>query len=73
MLNKVNIVVTADADRYFLVDISGAKDPAFIKERIFNKVCPIKTAFCSLSFTLTSSFPSTRNKTNASFPSGAQK
>lgn len=35
---KVIIVVTPDAERYFTVDISGAKDPAFIKERIFTKV-----------------------------------
>ncbi|KAG5221627.1 Pkinase-domain-containing protein [Salix suchowensis] len=35
---KVIIVVTPDAERYFTVDISGAKDPAFIKERIFTKL-----------------------------------
>ncbi|KAJ8702494.1 mitogen-activated protein kinase kinase kinase [Pleurotus ostreatus] len=35
---KVIIVVTPDAERYYTVDISGAKDPAFIKERIFTKL-----------------------------------
>ncbi|KAL0951310.1 hypothetical protein HGRIS_008017 [Hohenbuehelia grisea] len=35
---KVIIIVTADGDRYLTVDISGAKDPAFIKERIFTRL-----------------------------------
>jgi hypothetical protein len=36
--DKVIIMVTADSDRYSAVDISGAKGPALIRERMFTKV-----------------------------------
>lgn len=32
------MLVTADADNFSIVDITGAITPAFIKERIFTKV-----------------------------------
>ena len=31
-------MVTADSERYLTVDITGARDSAFVRERIFNKV-----------------------------------
>ncbi|KAF8350145.1 MAP kinase [Amanita rubescens] len=37
-LNKLLIVVTADSERYVTVDISGAKNAAFIRECIFSKL-----------------------------------
>ncbi|KAL1754676.1 MAP kinase [Schizophyllum commune] len=36
--SKVSILVTLDSERYVTVDISGAKDAAFIKECIFTKL-----------------------------------
>lgn len=35
---KVTLLVTADADNFSIVDITGAMTPAFIRERIFTKV-----------------------------------
>jgi mitogen-activated protein kinase kinase kinase len=36
--DRVLILVTADSERYVNVDISGATNPAFIRERVFTKV-----------------------------------
>jgi hypothetical protein len=36
--DKVTIMVTADSDNYATVDITGAKNAAFIRERMFTKV-----------------------------------
>ncbi|KZT30648.1 hypothetical protein NEOLEDRAFT_1053339, partial [Neolentinus lepideus HHB14362 ss-1] len=35
---KVNVFVTADSEHYSIVDISGGKDPAFIRERIYTQL-----------------------------------
>jgi mitogen-activated protein kinase kinase kinase len=35
---RVLIVVTSDSEIFVTVDVSGAHDPAFIRERIFTKV-----------------------------------
>ncbi|KAF8632574.1 hypothetical protein AX15_001784 [Amanita polypyramis BW_CC] len=37
-VNKLLIVVTADSERYVTVDITGAKNAAFIRECIFSKL-----------------------------------
>ncbi|CAK5280497.1 unnamed protein product [Mycena citricolor] len=36
--DRVLILVTADSERYVNVDISGASNPAFIRERVFTKL-----------------------------------
>ncbi|KAJ7900257.1 MAP kinase [Mycena olivaceomarginata] len=36
--DRVLILVTADSERYVNVDISGATNPAFIRERVFTKL-----------------------------------
>ncbi|KAI0931861.1 hypothetical protein AcW2_000643 [Taiwanofungus camphoratus] len=38
VLPKVLVFVSADADNFSIVDISGAMTPAFIRERIFSKL-----------------------------------
>ncbi|KXN86068.1 hypothetical protein AN958_10544, partial [Leucoagaricus sp. SymC.cos] len=35
---RVLIVVTSDSERFVTVDVSGAQDPAFIRESIFTKL-----------------------------------
>ena len=37
-MEKVNVLVTTDAENLHLVDITGAMTSAFIRERIFTKV-----------------------------------
>ena len=36
---RITLLVTTDAEHLVIVDITGARDPAFIRERIFAKVC----------------------------------
>ena len=35
---RITLIVTTDAEHLVLVEITGAKHPAFIRERIFAKV-----------------------------------
>lgn len=37
-VDRIFITVTSDAENYVMVDLTGAKDAAFIRERIFSKV-----------------------------------
>lgn len=37
-MDKMTLMVTSDAERYTTVDITGARDAAYIKERMFTKV-----------------------------------
>jgi hypothetical protein len=49
---KVLIVVTADSERYLTVDITSATGPAFIRERIFTKVCRLPFVSHEASYSL---------------------
>lgn len=37
---RVTLLVTHDAENFSIVDVTGANDAAFIRERIFTKVRP---------------------------------
>jgi hypothetical protein len=41
-------MVTADSDNYATVDITGARNAAFIRERMFTKVRSLSGYFCVL-------------------------
>jgi hypothetical protein len=40
-LDRITLLVTTDAEHLVTVDVTGANDAAFIRERIFTKVCDL--------------------------------